>query len=157
MKSFTASVLFAGLLVSAGGAQASDAAHVHASHAWIRILPGNLPAGAYVVLSNDGAQPTTLRSASSETYASVMLHHSSTKGGMSRMTMVDALAIPAHGKVVLAPSGYHLMLMQAKTPVAPGDTVKVTLTFADGSHLPTDFIARPANAMDDGAAEPTAH
>lgn len=151
MRFLTASVLAAGLFLSAG-AQATQATHVHSSHAWIRTLPGSLPAGGYVVLENDADQPATLSSASSAAYASVMLHHSSTQGGMSRMAMVDALAIPAHGKIALAPAGYHLMLMQAETPVKPGDTVKVTLTFADGSRLPVDFIARPANAMDDGTA-----
>ena len=149
MKSLIASVLAAGLLLSVG-VQATQAAHVRSSHAWIRTLPGNLPAGGYVVLENDADQPATLSSASSAAYASVMLHHSSTAGGMSRMTMVDALAIPAHGKIVLAPAGYHLMLMQAKTPVKSGGTVTVTLTFADGSSLPADFITRPANAIDDG-------
>jgi len=68
---------------------------------------------------------------------------------VSRMTMVDALAIPAHGTQVLAPGGYHLMLMDAKQPVRPGDTVRITLKFDDGSTLPVDFIARPANALDD--------
>ncbi len=149
MKSCILPLLFACLLVSAG-AQATDAEHVNASHAWIRVLPGSLPAGAYVTLKNNGDQPVALIAAGSPAYASVMLHHSSTKGGMSRMTMVDTLAIPAHGNVVLAPAGYHLMLMKARVPVNPGDTVKVSLKFADGSVLTTDFIARPANAMDDG-------
>ncbi len=156
MKSRTLPLLLAGLLLSAG-AQATDAEHVHASHAWIRVLPGSLPAGAYVTLKNDGNQPVALSAASSPTYASVMLHHSSTKGGMSRMTMVETLAIPAHGTVVLAPAGYHLMLMQAKAPVNPGDAVQVTLKFVDGSALPTHFIARPANAMDDGETKSATH
>jgi copper(I)-binding protein len=50
---------------------------------------------------------------------------------------------------VLAPAGYHLMLMKAVSPVKPGDTVKLTLKFSDGSTLTTDFMARPANAVDD--------
>lgn len=151
MKSLALPLLLAGLLLSAG-VQAKDAEHVSASHAWIRVLPGSLPAGAYVTLKNDGDQPVALKAASSPTYASVMLHHSSTKGGMSRMTMVDALTIPAHGVVALAPAGYHLMLMQANAPVKPGDTVKVSLKFTDGSALESNFVARPANAMDDGTA-----
>jgi copper(I)-binding protein len=149
MKSSTLSFLLAGLLLT-GGAHASAADHVHASHAWIRVLPGDLPAGAYVTLQNDGDQPVALSGASSTVYADVMLHQSSTAGGMSRMTMVDALQVPAHGKAVLAPAGYHLMLMQANAPVKPGDTVRLTLSFTDGSTLATDFIARPANAMDAG-------
>lgn len=149
----SAGLLLAGLLLT-GGVQATAAEHVHASHAWIRVLPGNLPAGAYVTLRNDSAQPVDLTGASSAAYAEVMLHHSSTAGGMSRMSMVDALTVPAHGNAVLAPAGYHLMLMKAKTPVKPGDTVQLTLKFSDGSTLSTDFAARPANAVD--AGEPQA-
>lgn len=148
MKLPAFSFLLAGLLL-AGGAHAGAAAHVHASQAWIRVLPGDLPAGAYVTLENDGDQPVALNGATSTDYASVMLHHSSTEGGMSRMAMVDSLTIPAHGKAVLAPAGYHLMLMQATAPVKPGDTVRLTLTFTDGSSLPTDFVARPANAVEE--------
>ncbi len=148
MKSSTLSLLLCGLLL-AGGAHASAADHVRASHAWLRVLPGALPAGAYVTLHNDGNQPVALSGANSTIYADVMLHHSSTEGGMSRMTMVDALTVPAHGTAVLAPAGYHLMLMQARAPVKPGDTVKLMLQFTDGSTLATDFIARPANAVDD--------
>ncbi len=149
MKFAVVPLLLAGLMPSAAG-HAAVTRQVQASHAWIRVLPGALPAGAYVTLQNDGAQAMSLTGASSTAYGQVMLHHSSTGGGMSRMTMVDALVVPAHGSVVLAPAGYHLMLMQAKTPVKPGDVVTLQLEFADGSSLPTAFIARPANALDAG-------
>jgi periplasmic copper chaperone A len=138
--------------LSAFSAQASEAEHIHASHAWIRVLPGDLPAGAYVTLENTGDQPATLRSAHSAAYASIMLHKSSTESGMGRMTMVDTLVVPAHGKAELAPGNYHLMLMKAAAPVKPGDKVKLTLTFGDGSTLDSDFLARPANAIDAGEA-----
>ncbi len=149
MKPSLAFSLLAGLML-AGGVHAGAADHVQASHAWIRVLPGDLPAGAYVTLENRADQPVALSGASSNIYARVMLHHSAVQGGMSRMTMVDSLTVPAHGKVVLAPAGYHLMLMQAATPVRPGDTVRLMLKFSDGSTLPADFIARPANALDAG-------
>lgn len=149
MKSHAWLLLFAGLLLT-GAACATGADHVHASHAWIRVLPGDLPAGAYVTLQNDGDQPVALNGAHSDTYAEVMLHCSSSEGGMSRMAMVDTLTVPAHGKAVLAPAGYHLMLMKAVAPVKPGDKVRLTLTFTDGSTLAVDFLARPANTVDDG-------
>ncbi|HEY8586009.1 MAG TPA: copper chaperone PCu(A)C [Rhodanobacter sp.] len=149
MKSTLLTVLLGGLLM-AGGARATDADHIRASHAWIRVLPGALPAGAYVTLENHGDQPVALRGASSTVYAEVMLHQSSRAGGVSRMTAVDTLTVPAHGKAELAPAGYHLMLMQPRTPVKPGDRVILTLQFADGSTLATDFLARPANALDAG-------
>src|SRR6202044_3233915 len=87
MKPNTLSVLLAGLLF-AGGVHATSAEHIRASHAWIRVLPGNLPAGAYVTLENDSDQPATLSGASSAAYAEVMLHQSSNEGGVSRMAML---------------------------------------------------------------------
>lgn len=142
--------LAAGLLLT-GAAQATEAEHIRASHAWLRVLPGDLPAGAYVTLENSGAQPAALKGASSDAYADVMLHQSSSEGGMSRMAMVDAVTVPAHGRATLAPAGYHLMLMKSTHLVKPGDTVRMNLKFADGSTLPVDFIARPANAVDAGS------
>lgn len=140
------SLLLAGLLC-AGAAHATQAGHVHASDAWIRVMPANLPAGGYVTLRNDGDQPAVLDAASSAAYGSVMLHQSSTDTGMGRMRMVKSLTVPAHGQVALAPGGYHLMLMDAAKAVQPGQTVQVVLHFADGSTLAASFLAKPANAL----------
>ena len=81
---------------------------------------------------------------------------------MGRMKMVDQLTIPAHGEARFAPGGYHLMLMQAQHPVQAGESVPITLHFADGSQRPVTFLARPANAIDAGDARhsrptPAAH
>lgn len=145
MKLLHATVLSAGLLL-AGTAHAAQADHVKASHAWLRLLPGALPAGGYLTLANDGSQAVQLTNASSPDYAQVMLHQSTEQGGMSQMRMLDHLAVPAHGQVALAPAGYHLMMMKADRTLKPGDNVRVILRFADGSTLPVDFTARPANA-----------
>lgn len=142
-------LLFVALLMPALGC-ATEAQHVKASDAWIRLLPANLPAGGFVTLQNDGDQAATLRSASSAAYGSVMLHKSSTDGGMGRMEMVDSLTIPAHGKAELSPGGYHLMLMNAPKPLAVGDKVALTLVFGDGSSSEVGFVVRPANAVDGG-------
>lgn len=142
-------LLLAGLL-AAGAAHADQASQVHADAPWLRVLPAGLPAGGYVTLRNDGDAAATLTHASSARYGEVMLHQSTTDGGMGRMKMVDRLVIPAHGQVALAPGGYHLMMMQAHGAVAAGDRVPVTLDFADGSHLSLEFLARPANAVDAG-------
>ncbi len=135
-------------LLPASAAYATQAEHIQASQAWVRVLPGGLPAGAYLTLENSGDQPATLKGANSALYADVMLHQSASDGGMSRMTMVDSLTVPAHGKLTLAPAGYHLMLTKATHPVKPGDTILLSLTFADASTLATKFVARPANAVD---------
>lgn len=131
----------------------AQASQVQVRQAWLRILPGTLPAGGYATLHNTGAQPAELTGAHSGAYHDVMLHQSTTAGGVSRMHMAQALRIPAHGGAALAPGGYHLMLSGPTHPVSPGDTVRITLTFADGSTRDVSFLARPANAM---AADDTA-
>ncbi len=146
MKYLPGLFALAGLLL-AGTAQATQAEHVHAHSAWIRLLPGDLPAGGYVTLQNQGDQAVRLEGANSPVYAQVMLHQSSDSGGMGRMAMVDHLDIPAHGQVELSPGGYHLMLEKPASPVKTGDAVKIDLRFADGSLLHVDFAARPANAL----------
>lgn len=130
-------------------AQAAQADQISANHAWIRLLPGPLPAGGYVTLYNHGSAAALIVSIHSTTYTSAMLHQTKLgNNGMSSMVSVDHLAIPPHGKVVLAPGGYHLMLQNAIHSTKPGDTITITLDFADGSHLPVRFLGRPANASD---------
>jgi periplasmic copper chaperone A len=141
--------LLATILLPTTGLHAAQADHVTAGHAWIRLLPGNLPAGGYVILQNNGATAAMLVAAQSATYASVMIHQSVQEtDGTSRMAMIGRLMIPAHGNISLAPASYHLMLQQASHSLKVGDNVDITLDFADGSRLPVRFLVRPANAVD---------
>lgn len=154
MKALSLALLLGAALLP-GVTYASSATNMRVSHAWLRILPGDLPAAGYATLENTGKQPIALTSARSTFYADVMLHLSSGAGGTNRMRMVNSMSIPAKGTAQLAPGGYHLMLTKPAHSVTPGDHVPLTLTFADGSTLDTVFIARPANAIDAGdSAQP---
>lgn len=125
---------------------ASGSGKLTASHAWIRLLPGTLPAAAYVQLHNNGDTVARLTGASSTAFAKIMLHQSTHTDGMSQMHMVAGMDIPAHGSAALAPGSYHLMLMQRTHDLAPGDSITLDLTFADGSDMQVPFKLRPANA-----------
>jgi periplasmic copper chaperone A len=136
-------------LLTVANVDATQADHVIAGNAWIRLLPAKLPAAGYVTLQNTSSSDATLVTAHSAVYASVMLHQSGMEsGGMSGMHAIDQLRIPARGKATLAPAGYHLMLEQPDHALKPGDQVEITLDFADGSHLPVQFAVRPANAAE---------
>lgn len=134
------------LLLLAGSAHATDAPTVKASNGWLRVLPGNLPAGGYVSFENASDRAVSIVGASSPDYASAMIHRSSTDGGMGRMEMVDSVPLPPKGTVAFAPGGYHVMLMDAKHPVKAGDRIVVTFALSDGEKLPVTLLARPANA-----------
>lgn len=139
------SFVVAALLV-AGTAHAADAPSVKAGDGWLRVLPGTLPAGGYVNFENLSDHAVSIVGASSPDYADAMIHRSSTDGGMGRMEMVDSVPLPPKGKVAFSPGGYHVMLMDAKHPVKPGDKVVVTFALSDGEKLPVTLLARPANA-----------
>ena len=114
------------------------------SDAWMRWIMPSRPAAGYFTLSNGTAESRTLVGASSPACARLMLHHSGHEGGVDRMTMVERLTVPAHGKVEFAPGGYHLMCLSPSEDVRPGGSVPVTLRFADGGTLTADFAVRGA-------------
>ncbi|MDE2346949.1 MAG: copper chaperone PCu(A)C [Gammaproteobacteria bacterium] len=135
------------LVFATGGAWAGGTGALRADAAWIRVLPGDLPAAAYLTLRNAGDEEVALTGARSASYRRIMLHRSAGVGGMEGMVPVARLPVPAHGAVRLAPGGYHLMLMDAVRPIAPGRKVTLTLIFDGGREkLDVAFLARPANA-----------
>jgi copper(I)-binding protein len=121
-------------------------AGVRVEHAWIRWLPANLPVAGYAVIVNDSDATVSITAASSPAYGMAMLHHSRLAHSDSTMEMVDHLDVPAHGRVTLAPGGYHLMLSHATRTIKPGDKVPVTFEFAGGDSLQVDFSVLPANS-----------
>lgn len=124
------------LATLAGFGARADGPAVGASHVWIREAPPGVSVMAgYMTLSNFTGKPLVLRDISSSDFGSVMLHRTVEKDGMDSMEAVQDLVIPAHGRVVLAPGGYHLMLMQPHTHLFDGDLVTLTLNFSDGSVL----------------------
>jgi copper(I)-binding protein len=129
---------------------AADTPPVQASGAWIRWLPANLPAGGYVLLTNSSAKPVDLVAAASPDYGNTMLHQSVSKGGVMEMLHVDKVVIPAHGSLAFKPGSYHIMLMQPKKAVKPGDIVPITLKFAGGEAMIVNFEVRKADATGPG-------
>ena len=120
---------------------------VSVSHAWIRLLPGDLPAGAYCTISNGSDHAMELLGASAPDFKSAMLHKSVTQNGMDKMVAVDDIKSPAGTHCSFAPGGYHIMLMPPHAPLKPGDHVRINFRFADGSTTSALFLVKGASAM----------
>ena len=135
------------LLLMAIGIGSADAADVTARDAWIRLLPGNLPAAGYLELDNSGVNSVQLTGMQSARFGAIELHLSSEQSGVARMRRVYKLSIPAGRTVALKPRGYHLMLFRSNGDLKPGGQVLVTLEFSDGTHLPVNFLLRDATGQ----------
>lgn len=147
MESTRSLALTALLLAAAPLAQADDCVPVVES-AWIRQPPMAMPMMAgFAELRNPCGAPATVVSARSDAFAAVELHETRRVEGVSRMRHVEALELPANGKVVLAPGGLHLMLMQPVAKIEVGQTVAVELELSDGRRLHADFEVRTPDAL----------
>lgn len=100
---------------------------------WVRATPpGKRMTAAYGILENHTSSDVELTAWSSPVYADVSLHTTELIDGVSRMREVPALVIPAGKSVVLAPGGYHLMLMMPLQDVEPGQSVALEANARDG-------------------------
>lgn len=141
LKRLLSAIVLAAWLLPAG---AASPANLHASDAWIRWLPGQLPMAGYLQLTNTGDQAMILTNAASPAYARVMVHQSMREHGQEAMRHVGKLIIGPGKTVTFAPGGYHLMLMERQHAIAVGDSIIIRLHFADGSNLPVTFHVRGA-------------
>jgi copper(I)-binding protein len=120
----------------------AQAAPFDVSGAWFRSLPGKLPAGGYFTVQNNTGREVAITGASSDACGMLMIHQSSNKGGMSGMSMMEKVSVPAGGIVRFAPGGTHLMCEQPKMKI--GAKVPVTLHLAGGNSVAVAFEVRGA-------------
>ncbi|MCB4769487.1 copper chaperone PCu(A)C [Ancylobacter sp. Lp-2] len=130
---------------------AFDSAHAHGykagaleiGHPWARMTPpGAKVGGAYLSIENTGSTPDRLVSVTvaPDIAGRAEIHEMSVTDGVMKMQMLpDGVAIPAGGKVALAPGGYHLMLQDLKQPLKEGASFKGTLTFEKAGTIAVDF------------------
>jgi len=137
-------LLLATMMTAACTANGSSGPNIRVEDAWARPADmgsmdqaGGMPmmsgkganSALYFVIVNDGNQKDTLVGVSSEIAASAELHETRVEKDVAKMTSLTRLDIPAHGRVVFAPGGYHVMLIGVTQNLNEGDTINVTLYF----------------------------
>jgi len=142
-----AALLLTTTLMYAGPA----AAQVTVSNAWVRgTVTGQKSSGAFMQLMS----PTevVVIGISSPAAKTVQIHESRLDGGMMRMSPVERLRLPAGKAVDLVPGGYHVMLMDLTRSLKEGETVPLTLTFADtAGKTQVIELSAPVRALTAGA------
>ena len=104
---------------------------VEVTDAWVRATVRGQPvAGAYLTIRS--AQAAKLVGVKSPVAKSAEIHSMSDEGGVMRMRKLDALALPAGEPVELKSGGNHIMLLEIKRQLKPGEKIPLTLMVEQG-------------------------
>lgn len=94
--------------------------------------PGVMAHAAYFTLTNQGPTARQLVGVSADGYGMAHIHKSEVQNDIATMSAVDMIEIAPGQSVSFEHGGFHVMLMRPKSPLSEGDTVSLTLDFADG-------------------------
>ena len=130
-RTMACAALLAGLFAAPARAEEVKAGDLVITQAWSRATPGGAKiAGGYLTIENKGSAPDRLIGGSADVADKVQVHEMSMNNGVMTMRQLDkGLAIEPGKTVKLAPGGYHLMMLDLKSPLKQGDKVPVTLEF----------------------------
>jgi periplasmic copper chaperone A len=110
---------------------AASVTQIAVANAWSR--PANDVGVVYATLINNSARVDKLLSVRTPIARNVEIHESVSSSGpmgaMASMHRVGFIAIPAQGRVVLRPGGYHLMLIGLRNALKPGAVFTLELNF----------------------------
>ncbi len=117
----------AALILAYAGAASAE---VTVTDAWIRgTVPGQRATGAFMQLRS--TTNATLVGVTTPAAKAAEIHTMVNDAGVMKMRAIASLALPAGKTVEMGPGGYHVMLLDLAKPMKEGETVPVTLTFAD--------------------------
>ena len=98
-------------------------------------IPGSNITAAYMTISNPTDKEITLQKITSTLSDRIEIHEHSMADGMMRMREVGKVIIAANSKVVLQPSGLHLMVFSLKQQITEQDVIPFTLYFSNKTQV----------------------
>lgn len=104
---------------------------------WSRATPSGAKTGAvYMTIDNKSGTADRLTGVSSDVADKLQIHEMKVENGVMHMRQIaGGLSIPADGSIVLKPSGYHVMLIGLKKPLAAGEKFPLTLTLERAGNI----------------------
>ncbi|HEX4407295.1 MAG TPA: copper chaperone PCu(A)C [Xanthobacteraceae bacterium] len=157
LKLFAASLALGAFVVPSAWAADVDVGSIHISQPWARATPkGAASAAGYMTITNNGAAPDRVTCVSSDASGQCQIHSMTMEDGVMKMRPVEGgLEIKPGETVMLKPGGFHLMLLDLKRPLDPGQTLKTTLKFDKAGTVdvsaPIAAIGAPSPAADAGS------
>jgi copper(I)-binding protein len=115
--------------------------------AWVREAPPGAPVlAAYFNLENPGSKEDKLVAVICPDFDQIEIHATEIRAGVARMIALEALPVPPHALIKLAPGGYHIMLHHPRRALTAGMSVKLELRFESGTRLTVVALVRRAES-----------
>lgn len=142
------SLVLAGAVVSGVG-QAADPLAIHGG--WVREMPpGTENTAAYFVAHNRSDTDRRIVSAETAVADKTELHTVKHADGVMSMVQIDGIDVPAHRTAEFEQGGKHLMLLGVAERLTEGQTVTVTLEYANGDTQSVEFPVKRGTPMGHG-------
>ena len=115
---------------------------------WTRATPGGAKiAGGYLKITNNGSSADRFVGTKSDVSDRIKIHEMSMNDGIMKMRpLPNGLEIKPGETLELKSGGYHLMFMDLKQPLKPGDTFEAKLQFEKAGPLDVNFSVRALGA-----------
>lgn len=117
---------------------------------WIKAAPAGEMTAAFGTLTNETDQDITVRAATVDVSDRVELHETVEKDGQMVMQPKEGgFTIPAGKTHELAPGGDHVMIMELKRALKPGEELTVVLELKDGTSVEVPATVKAFNGADE--------
>ena len=101
-----------------------------------------MSSAAYFTVMNTSTAPDTLYKAEASFAGMSQLHETYTENGMVGMRGIRHIIIPARSRFEFRPGDYHVMLMNLKRDLKPGEKVDLKLFFRRGGVVTVRAVVR---------------
>ena len=98
-------------------------------------IPGSDITAAYMSITNSNNKAITLQKITSPVSDSIEFHEHSMSNGMMKMRQVESILIKANNRVVLQPSGLHIMVFALKQQLSEQEVISLTLFFSNETKI----------------------
>lgn len=123
------------------------AAKLELSNAWIpQAPPGATMYAGYIHIHNSGDKEARVLAVQSSAFRNASVHETVVEDGVARMRELTRLEIAAGADVKMAPGGMHLMLMDPRRPIVPGERIEIVFLLADGQRVTALFDVQSAGS-----------
>jgi copper(I)-binding protein len=121
----------------------AQSASITVEDAWTRPTAGFVKTAAvYFTVVNSGGTADRLTAAESPAADRAETHINLREGDIVRMRRVISVDVSANGKTLFQPNGFHVMLTGLKVPLKAGDSISLSLQFADAGVITIPVTVR---------------